>query len=175
MGIRLLLVDDDPEFRETLRVLLTQREEAVVLAEAGSGEEALRLADALRPDVILMDLAMPRMNGLEVTRRLKAIWPAAVVVIITVHEEEAYRQTALAAGAEAFLVKKTLGVDLWPTLLKIAKKEQAQPTWQGPTDERARCSPHRGMTGDREATQYRPRGSSHDHLGCSRDSRPRGQ
>ncbi len=128
MGIRLLLVDDDPEFRETLRVLLTQREDAVVLGEAGSGEEALRLADALRPDVILIDLAMPRMNGLEVTRRLKARWPTLVVIIITVHDEEAYRRTALAAGAEAFLVKKTLGVDLWPTLLKIANKEQAQPT-----------------------------------------------
>jgi DNA-binding NarL/FixJ family response regulator len=132
MGIRLLLVDDDPEFRETLRVLLTQREEALVLGEAASGEEALRLADALRPDVILMDLAMPRMNGLEVTRRLRARWPGLAVIIITVHDEEAYRRTALAAGAEAFLVKKTLGVDLWPTLLKIAKKEQAQPTGQGP-------------------------------------------
>ena len=127
MGIRLLVVDDDPGFRETLRVLLAQREEAVILGEAGNGEEALRLADALHPDVVLMDLAMPRMNGLEVTRRLKARWPA-VAVIITVHDEEAYRRTALAAGAEAFLVKKTLGVDLWPTLLRIVKKEQGQPT-----------------------------------------------
>ncbi len=128
MGIRLLVVDDDPEFRQTLRVLLTQREEAVILGEAGSGEKALRFADALRPDVVLMDLAMPWMNGLEVTRRLKARWPRLAVIIITVHDDEAYRRTALAAGAEAFLVKKTLGVDLWPPLLKIANKEQAQPT-----------------------------------------------
>lgn len=128
MGIRLLVVDDDPGFRETLRVLLAQWEEAVVLGEAGSGEEALRLADALRPDVVLMDLAMPWMNGLEATRHLKARWPAVAVIIITVHDEEAYRRTALAAGAEAFLVKKTLGVDLWPTLLRIVKKEQGQPT-----------------------------------------------
>jgi DNA-binding NarL/FixJ family response regulator len=128
MGIRLLVVDDDPGFRETLRGLLAQREDMVVLGEAGSGEEALRLADALHPDVVLMDLAMPRMNGLEVTRRLKARWPAVAVIIITVHDEEAYRRTALAAGAEAFLVKKTLGVDLWPTLLRIARREQAQPT-----------------------------------------------
>jgi DNA-binding NarL/FixJ family response regulator len=128
MGIRLLVVDDDPGFRETLRVLLAQREEAVILGEAGNGEEALRLADALRPDVVLMDLAMPWMNGLEVTRHLKARWPAVAVIIITVHDEEAYRRTALAAGAEAFLVKKTLGVDLWPTLLRIVKKEQGQPT-----------------------------------------------
>lgn len=128
MRIRLLLVDDDPGFRDTLRVLLTQRGGAVVLGEAGSGEEALRLADALRPDVVLMDLVMPRMNGLEATRRLKARWPTVAVIILTVHDEEAYRQTALAAGAEAFLVKKTLGVDLWPTLLKIIKRERTQLT-----------------------------------------------
>ena len=124
MGIRLLVVDDDAGFRETLRILLTQREGATVLGEAASGEEALRLADVLRPDVILMDLAMPRMNGVEATRRLKARWPALAIIILTVHDEEAYRRIALAAGAEAFLVKKTLGVDLWPTLLQIAKKEQ---------------------------------------------------
>ncbi len=128
MGIRLLVVDDDPGFRETLRGLLAQREDMVVLGEAESGEEALRLADVLRPDVVLMDLAMPRMNGLEVTRRLKARWPGVAVIIITVHDEEAYRRTALAAGAEAFLVKKTLGVDLWPTLFRIARREEAQPT-----------------------------------------------
>jgi DNA-binding NarL/FixJ family response regulator len=67
-----------------------------------------------------MDLAMPRMNGLEVTRHLKARRPEVQIVIITVHDDEAYRRTALAAGAEAFLVKKTLGVDLWPTLRRIA-------------------------------------------------------
>ncbi len=128
MGIRLLVVDDDPGFRETLRGLLAQREDMVVLGEAGSGDEALRLTDVLRPDVVLMDLAMPRMSGLEVTRRLKARWPAVAVVIITVHDEEAYRRTALAAGAEAFLVKKTLGMDLWPTLLRITNREPIQPT-----------------------------------------------
>ena len=118
--MRVLLVDDDVRFRETLRQLLAQRVEAVILGEAGDGEEALRLAENLRPDVVLVDLAMPGMNGLEVTRHLKARWPGVQVVIITVHDDEAYRRTALAAGAEAFLVKKTLGVDLWPTLRRIA-------------------------------------------------------
>lgn len=94
------------------------------MGEAGSGEEALRLADALRPDVVLMDLAMPGMNGLEVTRRLKVHWPTLAVIIITVHDEDAYRRTALAAGAEAFLVKKTLGADLWPTLVRIVHKKE---------------------------------------------------
>jgi len=125
MKIRLLLVDDDPGFRLTLRDLLAQREEAVILGEAGNGEEALRLVDTLRPDVVLMDLAMPGMNGLEVTRRLKTHQPGVVVVIITVHDEDVYRRTALAAGAEAFLEKKTLGANLWPTLVRIVQEEKA--------------------------------------------------
>ena len=119
-SMRLLLVDDDARFRDTLRQLLATRDEAEILGEAGDGEEALRLAETLKPDVVLMDLAMPRMNGLEVTRHLKARWPQVLIVIITVHDDEAYRRTALAAGAEAFLVKKTLGVHLWPTLRRIA-------------------------------------------------------
>lgn len=126
-SMRVLLVDDDVGFRGTLRHLLAQRREAVILGEAGNGEEALRLIETLSPDVVLMDLGMPRMNGLEATRRLKARWPKLAVVIITVHDDETYRRTAMAAGAEAFLVKKTLGVDLWPTLLRIAGKTQGQP------------------------------------------------
>ena len=124
MDIRLLLVDDDAGFRETLRQLLTQRKEAIILGEAGDGEEALRLTMNLQPDVILMDLAMPRMNGLEATRRLKARRSDLGVIILTVHDDEAYRRTALAAGAEAFLVKKTLGVDLWPTLERVFGKRR---------------------------------------------------
>ncbi len=127
MAIRLLVVDDDPGFRGTLRGLLAQRDEVVVLGEAGSGEEALQLAEALQPDAVLMDLGMPRMNGLEATRRLKARWPSMAVIIITIHDEGAYRRTALAAGAEAFLEKKTLGVDLWPTLIKLARRVPEQP------------------------------------------------
>ena len=120
MAIRLLLVDDDAGFRDTLRQLLEQRVEVRVLGEAGNGEDAVRLAGILRPDVVLMDLAMPRMNGLEATRRLKARWPNLGVIILTVHDEEIYRRTALAAGATAFLEKKTLGLKLWPTLAAMS-------------------------------------------------------
>lgn len=131
MIIRLVLADDDVRFRKTLRNLLAQwdeQDEVVILGEAGDGEEAVRLTEALHPDVVLMDLAMPRVNGVEATRHLKARWPDLGVIIITVHDDDAYRRIALAAGAEAFLVKKTLGVDLWPTLLRVAGKHQGQPS-----------------------------------------------
>ncbi len=127
MTIRLLVVDDDPGFRETLRGLLAQRAEVEILGEAGNGDEAISLAESLQPDVVLMDLAMPRMNGLEATKRLKARWPGLLVILITVHDEGVYRQSALAAGAEAFLVKKTLGLDLWPTLMRVSGREPDGP------------------------------------------------
>jgi DNA-binding NarL/FixJ family response regulator len=121
MAIRLLLVDDDTGFRATLRQLLEQRADVEVLGEAGNGEEAVQLANDLHPDVVLMDLAMPRMNGVEATRQLKTRRPDLAVIILTVHDEDVYRRTALAAGATAFLEKKMLGVDLWPTLARILK------------------------------------------------------
>lgn len=123
MAIRFLLADDDAGFRATLRQLLERRVEAQVLGEAGNGEEAIRLTNDLRPDVVLMDLAMPRMNGLEATRQLKARWPDLAVIVLTVHDEDVYRRTALAAGATAFLQKKMLGVDLWPTLVRILNRD----------------------------------------------------
>ena len=122
--MRLLLVDDDTGFRSTLRGLLAQRSEALIVGEAADGEEALRLVTQLRPEIVLMDLVMPRMNGLEATRRLKTQWPDLAAIILTVHDEEVYRSTALAAGAEAFLEKKMLGVDLWPTLARILNRSR---------------------------------------------------
>ena len=122
MAIRFLLADDDAGFRATLRQLLERRVEAQVLGEARNGEEAIRLTNDLHPDVVLMDLAMPRMNGLEATRQLKARWPDLAVIVLTVHDEDVYRRTAMAAGATAFLQKKMLGVDLWPTLARILNR-----------------------------------------------------
>jgi DNA-binding NarL/FixJ family response regulator len=74
-----------------------------------------------------MDLAMPRMNGLEATRQLKARWPSLAVIILTVHDEEISRRMAMAAGAAAFLEKRTLGVRLWPTLAMVKGQKLPSP------------------------------------------------
>ncbi len=125
--MRLLLVDDDAEFRSTLRHLLHQHAEAVIVGEAGDGSEVLPLIAPLRPEVILMDLTMPRMNGIEATRQLKQAWAELPVIMLTVHADPAYHRAAEAAGAVAVLEKKTLAVALWPTLLRITHRPQRGP------------------------------------------------
>ena len=114
--MNLLIVDDNPVVRELVKRLVQTDPEMKVVAEAGDGEEAVRLARELNPDVVLMDLSMPRLDGIQATQRIKADRPEAKVVILTVHADEAYRKAAVESGADGFLSKKTLAAGLVPTL-----------------------------------------------------------
>ncbi|HKZ85783.1 MAG TPA: response regulator transcription factor [Anaerolineae bacterium] len=118
--MNILIVDDDQGFRRVVKRLLEAERELSVVGEAGDGEEAVRLARELRSDVVLMDIAMPRLDGLEATRRIKAEQSDAKVIILTIHGEEGYRRAAGASGADAFLLKKTLLTELLPTIRGIA-------------------------------------------------------
>jgi len=115
-----LIVDDDPRMRAYIRDLLNAETDIRVLGEAKDGEEAIKLAQQLRPAVVLMDLAMPRMGGLDALRRTKREMPWTKVIMVTVHGEDAYRRAALALGADAFIVKKRLPGELLPLLRRIA-------------------------------------------------------
>ncbi len=105
--IRLLLVDDQALFREGLRTLLSVRPELEIVGEAGDGEEALRLARQLRPAVILMDLQMPRLDGVEATRRLRRECPESRVIALTTFEDDETVFEGLRAGAVGYLLKDT--------------------------------------------------------------------
>jgi len=112
---RVLIADDRPHSRRGLRAVLNLRPEVVVIGEATDGQEAVRLAAALRPDVILMDAKMPRMDGVEATRLIKERWPEIRVVLLTVHA--GYRADALASGADTFLIKGCTGEELVAAVL----------------------------------------------------------
>ncbi len=103
--IRVLIVDDNGLFRDGLVGLLARIEDIDVVGAAGSGEEALRRAPVLRPDIVLMDVAMPGMGGVEATQRVLEILPGAAVCMLTVSEQERDLFAAVRAGARGYLAK----------------------------------------------------------------------
>ncbi|MBI2888290.1 MAG: response regulator transcription factor [Chloroflexi bacterium] len=109
--MRLLIADDQALFREGLRLLLEQTGEFTVVGEAADGLEALEQAEALRPELVLMDISMPRMDGLEAARRLRARL-GVPVLFLTVHDTDSYFFGALEAGASGYVVKDAVGGDL---------------------------------------------------------------
>jgi len=119
MTPRLLLVDDHKLLREGLRRAVEEAGFDVV-GEAGDGEEAVRMATALRPDLVLMDVTMPVLDGIEATRRLRLSAPDARVVILTMHGEEETINRALRAGAAAYLLKDCSTDQVAATLHAVA-------------------------------------------------------
>ncbi len=110
--IRILLADDHPFFRDGVRLLLDSVEDTEVVGEAGSGEEAVELAVTLQPDVVLMDINMPGMGGIEATRRILHTSPHINVLVVTMYEDDDSVFTALRAGARGYLLKGANQVEL---------------------------------------------------------------
>ena len=120
-GIRVLMVDDHAILREGLRALLSYYEDVEVVGEAQDGAEAVARVGELLPDVVLMDIAMPGMNGLEATRLIRERYPQTRVLILTQHEDPQYVVPLLQAGASGFVTKRALGTDLINALRVVAR------------------------------------------------------
>jgi len=110
--IRILLADDHIVMRSGLRLLLERQPNLHVVAEAADGQEAVRLAAADTPDVVIMDIAMPHLNGVEATRQIVTRNPETAVVILSMHSDESYVLRSLKAGARAYLLKDSAEADL---------------------------------------------------------------
>jgi DNA-binding NarL/FixJ family response regulator len=106
--IRILLADDHTVVRDGLRALLERESDMTVVAEAADGRESVRLAETEAPDVVVMDLAMPNMNGMEATRRILAVNSRVGVVILSMHQDESYVLGSLKAGAKGYLLKDSM-------------------------------------------------------------------
>jgi DNA-binding NarL/FixJ family response regulator len=105
--IRVLVVDDHAILRDGIRSMLESQEDIIVVGEAGDGSDAIELVGNLLPDVVLMDISMPRMNGLEATRSIKEQYPQVDVLILTQHDNREYITPALAAGASGYVLKRS--------------------------------------------------------------------
>jgi DNA-binding NarL/FixJ family response regulator len=102
--VRILIADDRPTTRQGLRALLSLLPQVEVIAEAADGRESVDLVAEYRPDVVLMDMHMPVIDGVEATRRIKEQWPMVRIIALTIHAK--YRAEALAAGVDIFLLKE---------------------------------------------------------------------
>lgn len=118
--ITVILVDDHDVVRTGLRSFLNTHEDVKVVGEARNGEEALLCADEMKPDLVIMDITMPGMDGLEATRRLKARSPECLVLALTVHEDKQYFMEMLAAGASGYITKQAAADDLVAAIRAVA-------------------------------------------------------
>ena len=114
--VRVLTVDDPPVFRDAARAVIAATPGFEALAEVASGEDALALADRLRPDLVLLDVGLPGIDGLETSRRLTATEPAPVVVLISADDDPVLRDAARDYGAVGFIAKRELRPGILRTL-----------------------------------------------------------
>jgi len=121
--IRLLLADDHAILSAGLRALLGYYDDIEIVGEARGGTEAVELVGELRPDVVLMDIAMPGLNGIEATRLIRQQYPHTRVLVLSQHGERQYVLAALQAGASGYILKRALGSDLLGALRAVARGE----------------------------------------------------
>jgi DNA-binding NarL/FixJ family response regulator len=110
--IRIVLADDHVVMRNGLRLLLERQANFEVVGEAMDGRQTMEICDKLRPEVLVLDIAMPNLNGIEAARQISAKWPQTAIVILSMHSDESYVLRALKAGARAYLLKDSAEADL---------------------------------------------------------------
>jgi two-component system response regulator NreC len=120
MLIRILLADDHEVVRDGVRALLEKQTDMSVIGEAADGREAARLAEELRPDVVIMDIGMPNLNGIDATRRILAAHPDVAILILSMHQDESYVLRSLKAGAKGYLLKDSLRGDVLDAIRAVA-------------------------------------------------------
>jgi DNA-binding NarL/FixJ family response regulator len=118
--IKVLLVDDHALVRRGFRLMLDDDPEIDVAAEASDGEEAVKLAEKIQPRVIVMDCALPKMDGMEATRRIKKQWPEIAVLMLSMHSEDTWVRLALESGANGYILKSAVDMDLADAIKRVA-------------------------------------------------------
>src|SRR5262245_40165550 len=123
MKHRVLLADDHDMVRAGLRSILEKEQDMEVIAEAGNGAEAVRLVQALSPDVVIMDISMPLLNGIEATRQIVSKYPNVKVIILSMHHDRIMVSEVLKAGASGYLLKNSAGEELTRAVIAVRRGE----------------------------------------------------
>ncbi|HUS08767.1 MAG TPA: response regulator transcription factor [Bryobacteraceae bacterium] len=121
--IRILLADDHAMVRQGFRLILSSQPDMQIIGEVGNGREALEAAEKLQPDVVVMDVAMPELNGIEATRRITAALPRTRILALSMHKDSVYVREILRAGARGYLLKDSIDSDLLTAVRAVAKGE----------------------------------------------------
>lgn len=121
--IRILIADDHGVIRTGLRLQLEQHEGLQVVGEASDGREAVKMVEELRPDLVIMDIGMPNLNGIQATTQIVKSAPEIGVIILSVHSDEEFLLRALKAGAKGYLLKESADVDLYRAVQAVAQKK----------------------------------------------------
>ena len=119
--IRVLLADDHNVIRSGLRLLIESHHEFTVVAEAADGRQAVELAESSRPDVAVLDIAMPNLNGTQAAERISAMLPSTAIVMLSMHSDESYVLRALKAGAKGYLLKDSAETDLVQAIQAVSE------------------------------------------------------
>lgn len=121
MSIKILIAEDHGVMRAGLRALLEDEAGIEIIGEAENGEEVLHLASEFSPDIVLMDVGMPEMGGIEATRRLKSLYPQIQVLVLTVYEEESLLREAIKAGAAGYIIKRAAEEELMTAIQAVSR------------------------------------------------------
>lgn len=121
--IRILLADDNSLVRRGIRIMLDSADDVEVVGEAEDGREAIALVESLDPDIVIMDISMPRLDGLKATGRIRALKTATQVLILSMHDNPTFVRQALRRGARGYLLKRALSEELLPALYQVSAGE----------------------------------------------------
>ena len=166
--IRLLLADDHAILSAGLRALLGYYDDIEIVGEARDGAEAVELVGELRPDVVLMDIAMPGLNGIEATRLIREQYPRTRVLVLSQHAERQYVLAVLKAGASGYILKRALGLDLLGALRAVARGETyLHPEVSAVLVEEVRCPGERLTPREREILAHIVHGEANPQIAAS--------
>jgi len=119
--VKIMLADDHPLLRQALRNVLEKQADFEVVAEASNGEEAVNLAVKLQPNVVIMDISMPKLTGLDATRQIKTKCPQTGILVLTVHDDSEHVLSILEAGASGYMTKSVFGEEVIRAVQAVAK------------------------------------------------------